>query len=154
MGESMMSSFFGKFAADRPAEQTGKVPIKVHLTRDMTPGDDPDEAPFDQVLTITCEPTALALAERILAEKYLPTVSSNKAAWVIAAPEPVAVYAQEWPAPAFLHPHSIELIPPMRQNLPIRIHFCYIGETPPETALYVLRRCTFDAYAMDPFSAK
>jgi hypothetical protein len=117
--------------------------MKVHLTRDSVAAGDDVES-HDATMQIDAA-DALALIEKVLAANYLPKIAGGRATWVAVSHKPVAVCAQQWPAPRLVPwtPAACEELLHAKEG--VRLHFSYLAQIDPEIVLDVLKRTALKA---------
>jgi len=117
--------------------------MKVFLSRDSVAAGD-DAQSHDETMEIDAA-DALALIERVLAAGYLPKIAGGRATWVAVSHKPVAVCAQEWPAPRLVpwKPAACEDL--LRAKEGVRLHFSYLAQIDPQIVLDVLKRTALKA---------
>ncbi len=114
--------------------------MKAYFTRDSVAAGDDGDAPNALEITVVDGLNVEQLVHAICRAAKLPSISGGKATWCLASRVPLAVIAQQWPAP-----RMIGLMPPKLSELDadaksIRLTFSYFAQQDPETVLEVLRR--------------
>jgi len=125
------------------AESEGVVQgsgANLYVTRESVAAGDDIDAPHARTFALpagTSLDTALAT---VMSARYLPSISGGLATWSVASGIPLAVIAQQWPAPRMLfgvsdNPDALDCAPGL-----LRLHFNYHAQLDPEIVLEVLRR--------------
>ena len=114
--------------------------MNLFLTRDSVhPGDDAD-APHERTLAIPDRSTLDRALAAVLAARYLPSISGGRATWSVASNIPVAVIAEQWPAPRLLFLTESQVRALDWQGDTLRLQFNYHAQAEPELVLDTLRR--------------
>ena len=105
--------------------------MKVYVTRDSVhPGDDCD-APHATTIDVPGEISVSAAVEKILASRYLASISGGNATWSVMSSIPVAVVAQQWAAPRYYQLYDgLDRLDIVAGTL--RLHFNYHAQIDPE----------------------
>ena len=110
----------------------------VYVTRDSVAAGDDGDAPHAMELQIA-EPVSLESAvAAILSARYLPSISGGFATWSVASGIPLAVVAQQWPAPRWLFLTQSHLAALDRPEGVLHLQFNYHAQQDPELVLQVL----------------
>lgn len=114
--------------------------MKAYFTRDSVAAGDDGDAPHAVEIAVPDGMTVEQLVRTICQAAKLPSITGGKATWCLASRVPLAVIAQQWPAP-----RMIGLMPPKLSDLDadaksIRLHFSYFAQQDPDTVFEVLRR--------------
>ena len=121
--------------------------MQLFVTRDSVCAGDDGDAPHPRSFATSLSTTLLQSIETVLAARYLPSIAGGMATWVAASAVPLAVVAQQWPAPRMLSLSSRD-----RQRLDgegdvLRLHFSYFAQHDPEQVLGLLGRLQLYAQA-------
>jgi hypothetical protein len=114
--------------------------MKIYFTRDSVCAGDDCDAPHAREIDLPADASIEAIVRAALKASPLASISGGKATWCVSSGLPLAVIAQEWSEPKFLHP-----IPPKQSELDrrgetIRLHFSYFAQQDPNVVFEVLRR--------------
>ena len=113
--------------------------MKLYLTRDSVHAGDDGDAPHEHTLVIAGPTLEQALAA-VREARYLPSISGGNATWSVASNRPIAVLAQQWPAPRLLFLTDADVRGLDWHGDTLRLQFNYHAQTDPELVLDVLRR--------------
>ena len=121
--------------------------MQLFVTRDSVCAGDDGDAPHPRRLAAPPSATVQQAIETVLAARYLPSIAGGMATWVAASAVPLAVIAQQWPAPRMMPLSSRD-----RQRLDgegdvLRLHFSYFAQHDPEQVLGMLGRLRLYAEA-------
>src|SRR5262245_30639776 len=100
--------------------------MEVYATRDSVAAGDDADAPHARSFSLPAGLSVLDAIARIAGERYLPSIVGGKATWSVASGFPIAVLAQQWPAPRAVtwwqptKPSDLE-----RRKAAIALHFSY-----------------------------
>jgi len=114
--------------------------MKVHLTRESVAAGDDADAPHPRTLEVPDGADLQAVLGAVLAARYLPSISGGLATWSASSGVPLAVLAQQWPAPRMLFLTRADLARLHRREGALRLHFNYHTQLDPELVLQVLSR--------------
>ena len=114
--------------------------MQLFVTRDSVCAGDDGDAPHPRTFPSLPSATPAQAVATVLAARYLPSIGGGRATWVAASAVPLAVIAQQWPAPRWLGLSSRD-----RQRLDcngdlLRLHFSYLAQQDPEQVLATLER--------------
>ena len=114
--------------------------MDLYLTRESVHAGDDGDAPHERTLKAPDRSTLDQLLAAVVASGYLPSISGGLATWSVASARPLAVIAQQWPAPKplFLTPDDVKRLD-WRGNT-LRLHFNYHAQADPNVVYDVLRR--------------
>lgn len=108
------------------------APWRVRIDRD---GVHASDEPRAETIAVPPGTTWLALLDRVGARRYLPAIRGGHATWVAelrgrAAPVPIGVCAQQWPAPRLLVADAVAR-PPWGEAH-VSLHFRYLCQQDPD----------------------
>jgi hypothetical protein len=105
--------------------------MKIYTTRaSVHPGDDGD-APHATTIDLPGEISVNTAIEKIIASRYLPSISGGNATWSVMSSIPIAVAAQQWEAPRYYHLYDgLDRLDIAAGTL--RLHFNYHAQIDPE----------------------
>ena len=114
--------------------------MQLFVTRDSVCAGDDGDAPHPRTYSSSASATPAQAVDTVLAARYLPSIAGGMATWVAASAVPLAVIAQQWPAPRWLPLSSRD-----RQRLDcsgglLRLHFSYLAQQDPAQVLATLER--------------
>lgn len=102
--------------------------MQACLTRDSVHAGDDADAPHGRSLHL---PDGLAVPELVLAvaaDARLPGIAGGRATWGLASNVPLAVLAQEWPAPRLVLPYGIDLASLDLRAGVLHLHLTYFAQ--------------------------
>jgi hypothetical protein len=114
--------------------------MQLFVTRDSVCAGDDGDAPHPR--TFPC-PAALPPEQAVatvLAASYLPSIAGGQATWVASSAVPLAVIAQQWPAPRPLPLSARDRQRLDRRGDQLRLHFSYFAQEDPAQVLALLAR--------------
>ena len=111
--------------------------MKVYLSRDCVHASDDGE---ERTLAVPERSTLDQVLGAVLAARYLPSISGGKATWSVTSNLPLAVIAEQWPAPRGLFLTDSQVRALDWQGDTLRLRFNYHAQQDPEVVLDVLRR--------------
>jgi len=76
--------------------------MRLVIWRDSVCAGDDVDAPHELSLTFPSDASLQNLADLLLAQRYLASISGGQATWILESTRPLAVFAQQWPHPRFL----------------------------------------------------
>ena len=114
--------------------------MKLYLTRDSVHAGDDGDAPHERNLAVPDRSTLDQVLAAVLAARYLPSISGGKATWSVTSNLPLAVVAEQWPAPRLLFLTDAQVRELDWQGDTLRLQFNYHAQAEPELVLDVLRR--------------
>lgn len=114
--------------------------MKIYFTRDSVCAGDDCDAPHARQIELPANTSIEAIIRSALKASPLASISGGKATWCVSSIWPLAVIAQEWTEPKFLHP-----IPPKLTELDLRgeticLHFSYFAQQDPDVVFMVVKR--------------
>ena len=131
------------FRSARPesddVEQRG-TGMNLYVTRESVAAGDDVDAPHARTFALPHEASLETALVTVMSARYLPSISGGLATWSVASGIPLAVIAQQWPAPRMLSGVSDNLDALDRAPGLLRLHFNYHAQLDPEIVLEVLRR--------------
>ena len=112
--------------------------MKLYITRDSVAAGDDFDAPHVRNATVAQDADITQIVSACLAESPLPSIAGGDATWALSSGVPLAVIAQQWPAPKL-----ISQFPPDPKHLDsidgtLRLHFTYFEQQPPDDVYSVL----------------
>ena len=111
----------------------------VYVTRESVAAGDDVDAPHAKEFQIA-EPSTLEQAvAAVLRSGYLPSIRGGLATWSLVSGRPLAVIAQQWPAPRWLFLTDADRERVDRRGGVLHLHFNYHTQLDPEIVLEVLR---------------
>ena len=111
--------------------------MDVYVSRDSVAAGDDGDAPHGQVITFADDMSVEEILKGIVDSGYLPSIAGGRAAWSVVSNVPLAVIAQEWPAPRMLPMLNGRLTQLDREAGTLRLHFNYHAQVDPETVYKV-----------------
>lgn len=120
--------------------------MHLHITRDsVCAGDDIDPESNSRRLSINDGLSVEEIVGVACSAADLPTIVGGKATWCISSNKPLAIVAQQWPAPKF-----VSFIQPQLAELDLRddgiwFHTSYFAQQDPDLVYSILRQLTLRA---------
>jgi hypothetical protein len=114
--------------------------IEIVITRESVCAGDDGDAPHRRTVRVPSLTTLDPLLADVLAAAPLPGISGGKATWCVSSRVPLAVVAQEWPAPRPLSPFPPDWTALDFADNTLRLHFSYFAQQDPATVFDILRR--------------
>ena len=114
--------------------------MKLYLTRDSVHAGDDGDAPHERTLDVPDRSPLDRVLGAVLAARYLPSISGGRATWSVASNIPLAVVAEQWPAPRLLFLTESQVRGLDWHGDTLRLQFNYHAQADPELVLDVLRR--------------
>lgn len=116
----------------------------LKIWRDSVCAGDDGDAPHELVLHVHDGETLRAVVGRLLAARYLASINSGQATWVLQnghrSARPLAVIAQQWPQARFLVDADAALSAYLRPEDVPHLHFRYCCQIDPEQTFECLQR--------------
>jgi hypothetical protein len=117
--------------------------MKVYVTRASVAAGDDADAPHPRTFHFPEGSTLEAIVTDICSRGYLASIQGGLATWSVSSNFPLAVAAQQWPAPRMLKANL--RLPLDFEGDTLRLHFSYHTQIDPETVFAVLRELTLRA---------
>ncbi len=115
------------------------------MTRDsVAPGDDAD-APHARTFSLPDGLSPLQVISHIVAARYLASIANGQATWSVVSGVPLAVVAEQWPAPKLVLWPDPALSDLEQKDKTYRLHFNYHMQRDPELILQVLKELQLHA---------
>jgi hypothetical protein len=114
--------------------------VNLYVTRESVAAGDDIDAPHARTFALAPGASLETAVAVVLSAGYLPSISGGLATWSVVSGIPLAVVAQQWPAPRMLFHIASELEALDRHSGVLRLHFNYHAQLDPEIVLEVLRR--------------
>lgn len=119
--------------------------LKLYISRDSVSATDDADAPHNRELTISSDMSVEDIVSTIFCSKYLPAIAGGMATWSVVSNLPLAIIAQQWPAPKML-----SLIPTCLDELNvsgnmIKVHINYHAQQNPDLVFDVLKKLRLKA---------
>ena len=112
----------------------------ITITRDSVAAGDDGNAPHYLDVEIDTDDKINDILLAILELPYLPQIRGDKATWSVASNQPLAIIAQEWPAPKLIcYPDYPFQNTRAFYNIE-KLHFNYHAQDDPELVFRVLYR--------------
>jgi hypothetical protein len=119
--------------------------MRVYFSRDSVCAGDDSDAPHAREIELPADASIEAIVRGALKASPLASIAGGKATWCVSSGLPLAVIAQEWSEPKFLHPIPPKLSDLDRRGEMVRLHFSYFAQQDPDVVFGVLRRLTVKA---------
>lgn len=113
---------------------------ELYVTRESVAAGDDVDAPHARTFALPQGASLETALATVMSARYLPSIAGGLATWSVASGIPLAVIAQQWPAPRMLFRTSKDLAALDRPSGVLRLHFNYHAQLDPEVVLEVLRR--------------
>jgi hypothetical protein len=107
------------------------------------PGDDGD-APHARTFATDASDVGAAI-RAVVASGYLPAIDGGAATWSVTSAVPLAVVAQQWPAPRLLMLSSADQSRIERSGNTLRLRFNYHAQYDPELVFAIVRELRMHA---------
>jgi hypothetical protein len=120
--------------------------MKIYVTRDSVAAGDDSDAPHGRTFTFTDATTIEQAIAAIATSGYLASISGGQATWSVVSGFPIAVVAQQWPAPRPVSWQDIKMSRLQRRDDVIGLHFNYHTQVNPEIVLEVLKRLQLNVF--------
>jgi hypothetical protein len=78
------------------------VTLALTIWRDSVAAGDDADAPHEWILSVDSDAPVAEVVERIVRERYLASIRTGQATWIIQGDRPLAVVAQQWTEPRFV----------------------------------------------------
>ena len=117
-----------------------RADMTLYVTRESVAAGDDIDAPHARTFALPQGATLETVLATVMSARYLPSISGGLATWSVASRIPLAVIAQQWPAPRVLFGAGDDLDSLDRAPGQLRVHFNYHAQLDPEIVLEVLRR--------------
>ncbi|HET7064125.1 MAG TPA: hypothetical protein VFI49_07580 [Rudaea sp.] len=114
--------------------------MNLYVTRESVAAGDDVDAPHARTFALPQGASLETALATVMSARYLPSISGGLATWSVASGIPLAVIAQQWPAPRMLFGAGDDLSVLDRAPGLLRLHFNYHAQLDPEIVLEVLRR--------------
>lgn len=117
--------------------------MKVFLSRDSVAAGDDTES-HDMTMELEAK-DALDPIGRVIAARYLASIQGGQATWVAVSHRPIAVCAQQWPAPRLIFWRPVDCKELLRAKDGVRLHFSYLAQLDPDLVHRALQRTAHTA---------
>jgi hypothetical protein len=134
-----MWKFWQSQAADRDRIGPRSAGMNLYVTRESVAAGDDADAPHARTFALAEAASLETALAAVISAGYLPSIRGGLATWSVTSNIPLAVIAQQWPAPRMLFLTTRELEVLDRSSGTLRLHFNYHAQIDPEIVLNVLR---------------
>lgn len=114
--------------------------MNLYVTRESVAAGDDVDAPHVREFALERAASLETALATVISAHYLPSIAGGLATWSVASGIPLAVIAQQWPAPRMLVRAGEEPMALDRASGVLRLHFNYHAQLDPEIVFEVLRR--------------
>jgi hypothetical protein len=119
---------------------------KIVVTRDSVAAGDDIDAPHCLEFGVSSDRTIADILRYVSQLSYLPSAVGGKAAWSAVSGRPLAVIAQQWPAPKPLSVSPITLSELDCRSDGLYVHFNYHAQIDPDIVFNVLNRLRLKSF--------
>jgi hypothetical protein len=78
------------------------VTLPLTIWRDSVAAGDDADAPHEWILPVDPDAPVAEVVERIVSVRYLASIRTGQATWIVQGDRPLAVVAQQWTEPRFV----------------------------------------------------
>jgi hypothetical protein len=119
--------------------------MQLIVSRDSVCAGDDGDAPHHRRFALGAGASVEDALAAVAAARYLPSIAGGMATWSAASGIPLAVLAQQWPAPRLLPQFAHQRHRLDRDDACLRLHFSYYAQRDPEQVFDVLARLRLHA---------
>jgi len=112
------------------AALTALAPMQVQLTRDSVAMSDDCDAPHQLLLPFPDDASLADIVGHVFCSCYLAQIAGGQATWTAVTHRPVAVLAQQWPAPKMMPSSAAQTLE--LTNGILHLHFRYYAQQDPD----------------------